>query len=117
MVIRLLIFINKGVEKMNELKIIKEDLNSGNLERKLQAILNMVCDRQTHDEEAEKTFEQGKHYSLAKHAREFQDFNYIISSTLKMLVDELDYTINEINERIEKALSQQSANLQDSAKN
>ncbi|WP_418129178.1 hypothetical protein RAL98_04215 [Staphylococcus sp. HKU1] len=102
---------------MNELINIKEDLNSGNLERKLQAVLNMVCDRQTHDEEAEKTFERCKEYSLAHHAREFQDFNYIVSSALKMLVDELSYTVEEINERIEKTLSEQRPNSTDSAKN
>ncbi|OLF31677.1 MULTISPECIES: hypothetical protein [Staphylococcus] len=102
---------------MNELINIKEDLNSGNFERKLQAVLNMVCDRQTYDEEAVRTFERGKEYSLANHAREFQDFNYIVSSTLKMLVDELSYTVEEINERIEKALSEQRPNLPDSAQN
>lgn len=93
---------------MNTLEIIKEDLNAANLERKIQAVLNMVCDRLTEDEDAEKTFERCKSYSLANHAREFQDFNYIISSTLKMIVDEVGYTVNEVNERIEKALSDES---------
>lgn len=102
---------------MNELKIIKDDLNSGNFERKLQAILNMVCNRQTHDDEAGKTFERCKEYSLAHHAQEFQDFNYIVSSALKLLLDDLSYTVEEINERIEKALSEQRPNSTDNAQN
>ncbi|MBN6092370.1 hypothetical protein JZG80_07255 [Staphylococcus saprophyticus] len=100
---------------MNELINIKDDLNNGNLERKLQTVLNLVCDRITEDEEAEKIFEKGKDYFLANQSREFQDFNFIVSSTLKMLVDELECTIKEVNESIEIALSEQSANLPDNA--
>ncbi|RIM75750.1 hypothetical protein BU121_11430 [Staphylococcus xylosus] len=100
---------------MQELINIKDELNGGNLERKLQAVLNLVCDRMSEDEKAEKAFEECNWDSLARHSKEFRDFNYIVSSTLKVLVDELRYTVGEINETIENALSEQSANLTDSA--
>lgn len=100
---------------MKQLLNIKDDLNVANLERKLQAVLNLVCDRMSEDEKAEKAFEECNWDSLARHSKEFQDFNYIVSSTLKVLVDELRYTVGEINETIENALSEQSANLPDNA--
>ena len=100
---------------MKELINIKDDLNVGKLERELQAVLDLVCDRMTADEEAEETFERFNRRDLASHTREFQDFNYIVSSTLKMLVDEIHYTIEEINKSIEKALSEQRPNSTDNA--
>ncbi|PTI41385.1 hypothetical protein [Staphylococcus succinus] len=101
---------------MNQLEKISEELNSANLERKVQAVLNMVCDRLTEDELAEMTFERCKDYSSATQAREFQDFNYIISSTLKMIVDEIGYTVNEINESIEKNALSAAGKQNDNAK-
>ncbi|MCU5746506.1 hypothetical protein N9R04_07210 [Staphylococcus sp. SQ8-PEA] len=100
---------------MKQLLNIKDDLNVANLERKLQVVLDLVCDRMSEDEEAENIFARFNKTDLASHAREFQDFNYIVSSTLKVLVDGIDYTVRKINESIEKALSEQSANLPDNA--
>lgn len=100
---------------MNELVVIKDDLNSGNFSRKLQAVLNLICDRMSEDEKAEKTFIRVNQKNLASHAKEFQEFNFIISSTLKALVDELNSTIKDINYTIEKALSEQRPNSTDNA--
>lgn len=88
---------------MDTLKSIKDDLNAANLERKIQAILNIVCDRLTADENAEKHFTRSNRHTLANYAREFQDYNFIMLSALKMLASEVGYTLNEVNESIEKA--------------
>lgn len=90
---------------MNYLKIIKDEINGADLERKIGIMQNLICDRLTTDEVAEQTFKKNGNPFLANHAREFQDFNYIVLSILKSISDDVKNTVLEINECIEKCAS------------
>ncbi|RQN21165.1 hypothetical protein EHZ25_48900, partial [Paraburkholderia tropica] len=90
---------------MNYLNIIKNEINSADLAKKIQIVQDLICDRLTTDEVAEQTFKENGNHSLAKHAREFQDFNYIVLATLKSISSDVQYAVEEINDCIEKCAS------------
>ncbi|MCG1173235.1 hypothetical protein K4S88_07225 [Staphylococcus epidermidis] len=90
---------------MNYLKAIKDEINDVDLERKIKIVQDLICDRLTTDEVAEQTFKENGNPFLAKHAREFQDFNYIVLATLKSISNDVQNAVEEINDCIEKASS------------
>ncbi|EOB8813211.1 hypothetical protein ACIXIZ_001548 [Staphylococcus aureus] len=101
---------------MNYLKMIEDELNGADLERKLRILRNLICERLTTDELAEQTFKQTGNPFLANHAREFQDFNYIVLSTLKSVSKDVKNAVEEINDCIEKASSENFGEESDDAK-